>query len=284
MVEPASGTAKRFFLASSIPFWMAAGTSLAFPYPRPTLPAASPTTTSAVNENRRPPFTTLATRLMAITRSSYCPSGTVISALSGGSDAEQGRIPALSRCASQFQSCFACAVGDCRNPAVIPEAAAVEHHGGDSGCLGAVADELADVPGRIDGRGRARAQLALRCRRARDGATCEVVDDLHVDVLVRPEHCQARTFGRPHDLLADTAVAPRAVFRFGQCHNSTCLFRLVWVDSTLRSPPVASLSSPFVWVDSTLRSPPVTSLSSPFVWVDSTLRSPPVTSLSSPYF
>ena len=29
--EPANGTAKRFFFASSIPFWMAAGTSLALP-------------------------------------------------------------------------------------------------------------------------------------------------------------------------------------------------------------------------------------------------------------
>jgi hypothetical protein len=37
-----------------------------------------------------------------------------------------------------------------------------------------------------------------------------------------------------------------------------------WVDSTLRSPPVAALSSPHTsWVDSTLRSPPVAALSSP---------------------
>ncbi len=57
-------------LASSTPFWIAAGTSLAFPYPIPTRPAASPTTTSAANENLRPPFTTLATRLMETTRSS----------------------------------------------------------------------------------------------------------------------------------------------------------------------------------------------------------------------
>ena len=38
MVEPARGTLKRFFLASSMPFWIAAGTSFALPYPRPTLP------------------------------------------------------------------------------------------------------------------------------------------------------------------------------------------------------------------------------------------------------
>ena len=31
MVLPASGTANRFFLASSVPFWMARGTSLALP-------------------------------------------------------------------------------------------------------------------------------------------------------------------------------------------------------------------------------------------------------------
>ena len=31
IVDPASGTANTFLRASSIPFWMAAGTSLAFP-------------------------------------------------------------------------------------------------------------------------------------------------------------------------------------------------------------------------------------------------------------
>src|SRR6266511_4841076 len=47
IVVPARATGNRFLRASSIPFWMAAGTSLAFPYPRPTLPLLSPTTTSA---------------------------------------------------------------------------------------------------------------------------------------------------------------------------------------------------------------------------------------------
>src|SRR5680860_337166 len=36
----------------------------------PTLPLPFPTVTRAVNEKRRPPFTTLATRLIAMTRSS----------------------------------------------------------------------------------------------------------------------------------------------------------------------------------------------------------------------
>src|SRR4029077_6281412 len=43
---------------------MASGTSRALPCPKPTRPRWSPTTTSAAKPKRRPPFTTLATRLM----------------------------------------------------------------------------------------------------------------------------------------------------------------------------------------------------------------------------
>src|SRR6185436_5426072 len=63
------GTLKKFFLASSTPLAIAAGTSLALPYPTPTMPSPSPTITRAVKLKRRPPFTTLATRLIATTRS-----------------------------------------------------------------------------------------------------------------------------------------------------------------------------------------------------------------------
>ena len=55
------------FFAFSTPFFIAAGTSLALPMPQPTLPLPSPTTTSALKEKRRPPLTTLATRLMVTT-------------------------------------------------------------------------------------------------------------------------------------------------------------------------------------------------------------------------
>src|SRR5438876_219946 len=40
---------------------------------------------------------------------------------------------------------------------------------------------------------------------------------------------------------------------------------VIWVDSTLRSPPVAALSTPLQLVDSTLRSLPVAALSSPWI-------------------
>src|SRR3954452_22631256 len=75
IVLPARGTSNRFFLASSVPFWIASGTSFALPYPRPTRPLPSPTTTSAVKEKRRPPLTTLGTRLIAMTRDSRRPLG-----------------------------------------------------------------------------------------------------------------------------------------------------------------------------------------------------------------
>src|SRR6187200_3628324 len=105
-----------------MPFWIAAGTYLALPEPRPTLASPSPTTTSAVNENRRPPFTTLATRLIAITRSSSCPSAM-----------------AKASSPSQFQTCVARAVGDGGHAAVVLESTAVEHHRGDTRGLGPLA-------------------------------------------------------------------------------------------------------------------------------------------------
>ena len=73
------GTRKRFFLASSTAFWMATGTSLAFPWPTPTVSTSLPTTTRAENEKRRPPLTTFATRLTWTTRSlSSSPSGLIL--------------------------------------------------------------------------------------------------------------------------------------------------------------------------------------------------------------
>src|SRR5262245_36463813 len=64
MVPSTSGTSTMLFLAFSIPLRIASGTSFALPRPNPTRPALSPTTTSALKLKRRPPLTTLATRLM----------------------------------------------------------------------------------------------------------------------------------------------------------------------------------------------------------------------------
>ena len=67
MVPFFKATLIMFFLASSTPLRIASGTSAALPRPAPTLPFPSPTTTTAAKEKRRPPFTTLATRLIKTT-------------------------------------------------------------------------------------------------------------------------------------------------------------------------------------------------------------------------
>src|SRR5687767_2890480 len=67
IVVPASGTRISPFLAASIPFLMADGTSFALPTPNPTTPWPSPTTTSALKLRFLPPFTTFVTRLIDTT-------------------------------------------------------------------------------------------------------------------------------------------------------------------------------------------------------------------------
>src|SRR5579859_1674079 len=70
MVVPERGTWIRCFLASSTPLRMASVYSPALPKPKPTKPLRSPTTTRARMLNRRPPLTTLETRLTSTTVSS----------------------------------------------------------------------------------------------------------------------------------------------------------------------------------------------------------------------
>src|SRR3954447_25756503 len=114
MVWPISGTRKMFFFAFSPPLRIASGTSFALPRPTPTWPLPSPTTTSAANENRRPPFTTLATRLMLTTRSVRSRSFALMGV---------GMVFLL-----ELEASFAGRFGDRRDAAVVGEAVAVEHH------------------------------------------------------------------------------------------------------------------------------------------------------------
>ena len=58
------------FFPLSIAFFIASGTSAALPFPTPTCPFSSPTTTTALNLKVLPPLTTLATLLIATTFSS----------------------------------------------------------------------------------------------------------------------------------------------------------------------------------------------------------------------
>src|ERR687885_1960415 len=136
MVEPCLGTRKRFFFARSTPFWIASGTSLALPYPTPTIPFSSPTTTSAVNEKRRPPLTTLATRLISTTRSWR-------SRPAAEMDRSGAAIGTLEGSELDAEAAFAGAVGECLDAAVVAVAPTVEDRPLDAGGLRALREQLA---------------------------------------------------------------------------------------------------------------------------------------------
>src|SRR5581483_1007145 len=114
------------------------------------------------------------------------------------------------------------AVAEGGDAAVVAEPAAVEDHALDSGGFGALADELADLLCGLDGTGTTGAQRRLGRRGRGQGAPGGVVDDLGVDVLVGPEHGQARPLGGPADPLADPAVAldPRLGAPDSHCSRS----------------------------------------------------------------
>src|SRR4029079_14989234 len=106
---------------------------------------SSPTTTSAVNENRRPPFTTLATRLIFTTRSCRSRPATSDPRAAGLRDPGLGATANL-----ELQSVLAGSVGERLDPPVVKGAAAVEHDCGDARILGPLGDELADGRGGLD--------------------------------------------------------------------------------------------------------------------------------------
>jgi hypothetical protein len=64
IVVPSRGTAIIDFFAASTPLRIESGTSPALPMPAPTRPRPSPTTMMLPKLKRRPPLTTLATRLI----------------------------------------------------------------------------------------------------------------------------------------------------------------------------------------------------------------------------
>src|SRR5918998_920415 len=108
----------------------------------PTTERSSPTATRAVKEKRRPPLTTLATRLISITRSCRSrPCGLTVlysrSRLIGSKRVDS----------SKFQAALARALRERRNTAVIAIAAAVEHAGLDAGVLRPLGEKLAGLLG-----------------------------------------------------------------------------------------------------------------------------------------
>src|SRR4051812_10335206 len=114
------------------------------------MPFSSPTTTSAVKEKRRPPLTTLATRLISTTRSWRSrPAGETD--LSGAAIEKgflgRGRVQRL-----EGQAALAGALGERLDAAVVLVAAAVEDGGLDARGLGALGQQRAGTAGLVHAR------------------------------------------------------------------------------------------------------------------------------------
>src|SRR5258707_15416316 len=139
MVVPFILSLIRFFFACSMPFLIAMGTSRALPMPNPAWPWLSPTTTKAENLSFLPPFTTLVTRLRAIT-SSFS---------SEGLTSRSRRTARLSRkicfdIGLELYPLFPRRIRERLDAAVILVSAAVEHYFTYSGSFGAFGNGLAD--------------------------------------------------------------------------------------------------------------------------------------------
>src|SRR5262245_27079625 len=118
-VVPLSGTRIRFFLADSMPFLIADGTSFALPTPKPTTPWPSPTTTRALKLRFLPPFTTFVTRLIETTVS-------LISSCEASIFSRMRLVNAAMRL--KLQTGFARRIRHGLHAAVIEESIPIEHH------------------------------------------------------------------------------------------------------------------------------------------------------------
>src|SRR5688572_13437403 len=164
------GTRIKLFLAISAPLRIASGTSLALPSPAPTRPWPSPTTTSALKLNRRPPLTTLATRLILMTRSSnVIPVGSIFGIL----------VLRL-----ELQAAGSSALSQRLHTSVIEKAAAIEDHLRDSLFTRSLSEQPSSPLSLLGLRPRAvRSSRRLQRGSCHKCVTGRIVDDLSVDML-----------------------------------------------------------------------------------------------------
>src|SRR5580700_2118716 len=192
---------------------MASGTSRALPWPKPTRPFWSPTTTSAANPKRRPPFTTFATRLICTRRSTNSlsrssrlrsrprpPSPSRAIGFIHRQSPRRALIGASqSRCfSSKVQTALAGAIRQRFDAPVIHVAAAVEHHFVDAGLLRPLGEFLADALCGLDGRASLHrfAQRLFERGGGRNSVAPLVVDDLSVDLLRGAKNAEPRATAR----------------------------------------------------------------------------------------
>src|SRR5512139_738393 len=177
--------------------------------------------TRAVKLKRRPPLTTLATRLIATTRSMYdvplsapprpafrpsrrsppWPPPLRGAAISGSSSRIQ--IAILASGASELEPLLARAVRQSGDAAVVLVAGAVEHDRADARLHSTLREELAHLArlgGLVAGVG---TEVGLHRRRGGERVARGVVDDVGEHVRGRAGHDQPRPCDRAQDLLAD---------------------------------------------------------------------------------
>src|SRR6185437_10710765 len=215
MVRPSlSGMRTSDFLASSVALRMASGTSRALPWPKPTRPFWSPTTTRAAKPKRRPPLTTFATRLMCTSLS--------LNSLSRSSRSRDlslwGRATSLVPLL-ELQSAFARTVGQRLDAAMILVGSPVEHNVADTGSGRPLRQQLADLGrGGLVGAGLQLAlHLLLETGGSRHRAALGVVDQLGIDVLRRAVHRQPRLAARiVLEIGADAPLAPVGLVQLAQ--------------------------------------------------------------------
>ena len=203
------------------------------------MPSPSPTTTSAVKLKRRPPLTTLATRLIVddalevralLRRGRRAPSA--VATVAGRVAAAGAAAAALGSWHQMFLvSCYvrrSCAIG-VRTPVrlrgrrrrtprsrpwyLLPPRSKTT--GSTPAALARSATELADLAWPWRSCRRRAAQVGLEGRGRRQRVARDVVDDLHEDVPRRAGDDQARTRRRTGDLLADPEVR-------GACARRPC--------------------------------------------------------------
>src|SRR3954454_19381623 len=176
----------------------------------PTTESSSPTATRAVNENRRPPLTTLATRLISITRSCRSrPLGLTLSTA-----IEPVRVEDERRVPSEAQASLSRPFGNRRDAAMEAVSPAVEDAGLHSGLLGPLGEQLAHPLGLLH-----RAELAevgLGPRDRGHGAAGIVVDQLREHAAVGAVDRQPRTFGAAADSRAHPAAPAEPLLGLGQ--------------------------------------------------------------------
>src|SRR6185312_500246 len=172
----------------------------------PTTSRSSPTTTSAVKEKRRPPLTTLATRLISTTRSWRSPAG-VTAVLSRAIGSNEGIE------ASEGEAALASALRQRLHPAVVLVAAAVEDAGLDARLLCAGGEHRAGLLGLLGALERGELLLGPGDRRNR--VALVVVDELRLDAPQGAEHGQPRTLRGAAHLGADATPATQTLGGLG---------------------------------------------------------------------